>query len=886
MEQAQIWGLAINQGHLIVGSYDSGVYIFNQETGKLVQRWSNQILPRVRRVRTIQGKVYVIHGKGLSEVSHTQQTLIPKEAFPKLSIQDFPMDVFTIHGKLNVCFYFTDSVFQQNEQGKWEGRILLKIPRSTTNPKKILCGKEINGKTYLGMFINAYAVINENDRIDIYHFAPKHMKVLAPWDVDGAGDDVYFSLGNNKNLNEGYFYKHQILHGYGSVHSIPLEEIHLRKYGWSVYVDTFYKGVWFNTLTHGAIFKPHRDKWIDAPDRFQQFKFTDHFLICYSAQKLQIFHQNTKKWKQFPLKKPLVELCEYKDTLYYIDDQFLYKYHESYLQPRKILTGDYNSICVFEGRLFLFPVFGPVDYFDILKGKMHLEFDPKINRVTKYSTNDSLFIVQQEDKGFFLYRQDSFIYLKNNFKSDKTKNHFFLMGTILVRQIGNKLKFSQLDAQSFTLKSLFETDLNLYFPTSTLEWIMPFKETLYIGNSEIAFRFGLSHQELKYQGQFYIGQSPTKEGNIQITDLGFHRKIRNQITSIPLNDANLLDNQTLIEHRLMGNRLNFKTLIARSWEGQTLYLETHTPHYFYKEYGYLSLHISNEYGVLENKFIPVKKTYILDNFENGVYNLRLTHTNEVQNFLFKINKSLFFNVGFWFILIIAVLLVGFVLLQSQREKLLLSQKIVNLQLSTLKANLNPHFVFNIMNLIQALIVKSEKNKALLATSELASLNRLFLSTTQQDLITLKEELAIIKKYVNLEKMRYESDSQINFQMDISSEVILTEWEIPPLVLQPLVENAIKHGHMDTDQKLMIGLRIEISEARKLHIHISNPQNRQFKRRSNGTNLGISLVKDRLALLNEQAHLGYLASMQIYENLNSHFVVALSFEKRNALEILD
>ncbi|MDJ0645275.1 MAG: histidine kinase [Flavobacteriaceae bacterium] len=110
------------------------------------------------------------------------------------------------------------------------------------------------------------------------------------------------------------------------------------------------------------------------------------------------------------------------------------------------------------------------------------------------------------------------------------------------------------------------------------------------------------------------------------------------------------------------------------------------------------------------------------------------------------------------------------------------------ELSALKAQLNPHFLYNIFNTISASVpAKNEKTRHLIA--ELSDLFRYQLKASQVDKVTLREELEFVKKYLDLEKERFKERLRIN--IDVDSEIL--DEKVPPMLLQPLVENSVKHG---------------------------------------------------------------------------------------------
>lgn len=118
----------------------------------------------------------------------------------------------------------------------------------------------------------------------------------------------------------------------------------------------------------------------------------------------------------------------------------------------------------------------------------------------------------------------------------------------------------------------------------------------------------------------------------------------------------------------------------------------------------------------------------------------------------------------------------------------LKQAALKSELAAIKAQLNPHFLYNVFNTINASVPSEhEKTRQLIAT--LSDLFRYQLKASKKELVTLEEELNFIRKYLQLEKARFEErlDIEINVPKTLYSE------EIPPMLLQPLVENSVKHG---------------------------------------------------------------------------------------------
>lgn len=154
-----------------------------------------------------------------------------------------------------------------------------------------------------------------------------------------------------------------------------------------------------------------------------------------------------------------------------------------------------------------------------------------------------------------------------------------------------------------------------------------------------------------------------------------------------------------------------------------------------------------------------------------------------------------------------------------QEKMKLEEALRNAalksELSALKAQLNPHFLYNVFNTISASVpAKQEKTRNLIA--ELADLFRYQLKASQVEKVTLQEELEFVKKYLALEKERFKDRLELEFNVDTA---ILKE-KIPPMLLQPLVENSIKHGLQSKIEGGKISINIKKNDD-KLYFEIAD-----------------------------------------------------------------
>jgi two-component system LytT family sensor kinase len=191
-------------------------------------------------------------------------------------------------------------------------------------------------------------------------------------------------------------------------------------------------------------------------------------------------------------------------------------------------------------------------------------------------------------------------------------------------------------------------------------------------------------------------------------------------------------------------------------------------------------------------------------------------------------------------------------IRSVRLKSLLSQQLVEAELRALRAQINPHFLFNSLNTIASLI-SSEPEKAEKITVRLGSMFRYVLTHSDQPLSSVKEEFEFLRTYLDIEQIRFGERLVVDF--DVEPSTIYTP--IPSLILQPLVENAIKHGVAPKIGRSRILLR-----AKRLHESILidveddgvglNHKSNQVRLPLSGnifnTGVGLQNIRDRLHTL--------------------------------------
>jgi sensor histidine kinase YesM len=198
--------------------------------------------------------------------------------------------------------------------------------------------------------------------------------------------------------------------------------------------------------------------------------------------------------------------------------------------------------------------------------------------------------------------------------------------------------------------------------------------------------------------------------------------------------------------------------------------------------------------------------------------------------------------------------------KQEMDTIKLEALVRQLELNTIKAHINPHFIFNALNGIRALIDENPE-RARKAITELSNILRSSLSAEKAETVSLNEELKIVKDYLALESMRFEDRLKVEF--DVNDKTLNNP--VPPMMLQTLVENAIKHGISKQMKGGVIKIISDVNQnGHELLVQNTGHLNGFAK---HGGGFGIASTKDRLSLL-----YGEKASFEI-KQLNETLVEA-------------
>ncbi len=197
-------------------------------------------------------------------------------------------------------------------------------------------------------------------------------------------------------------------------------------------------------------------------------------------------------------------------------------------------------------------------------------------------------------------------------------------------------------------------------------------------------------------------------------------------------------------------------------------------------------------------------------------------------------------------------------LESEKTKVELQQQATNLEMQALRAQMNPHFIFNALNAINHFILKNESETAASYLINFSRLIRMVLNNSSKSFIPLEDELETLQLYIDLERLRFKNS--FDYKCNYSNKIDVYNICIPPLILQPFVENAIWHGLMHKETKGHLEIELFQEEdvlcCKITDDGVGRNKGAALKSKSVSTHksMGMRITADRIAILQQKKQL--------------------------------
>lgn len=218
---------------------------------------------------------------------------------------------------------------------------------------------------------------------------------------------------------------------------------------------------------------------------------------------------------------------------------------------------------------------------------------------------------------------------------------------------------------------------------------------------------------------------------------------------------------------------------------------------------------------------------------------------------------------FIFVLIMLISTIGAIniIKKRERKKTQLNKQHANIELKALQAQMNPHFIFNCLNSIQHYIILNDEVAASKYLTKFSMLMRMFLEHSKSNTVTLHDEIELLRLYIDLELLRFKNGFDVKIEIHPDTDIF--NIEIPSMLFQPFVENAINHGLMNIDKKdsltnkqgiLNLSFKIEYSHVVGIieDNGVGRKKAKELKSETHKehTSRGMEIINERIAVLNK------------------------------------
>ena len=264
--------------------------------------------------------------------------------------------------------------------------------------------------------------------------------------------------------------------------------------------------------------------------------------------------------------------------------------------------------------------------------------------------------------------------------------------------------------------------------------------------------------------------------------------------------------------------------------------------------------------------------------EKNIELLRQQEASSQQSYQFQLYMTIALAV-----LAVSLIVAYYYMYKSNKQRKIANQL---LALKSLRTQMNPHFIFNALNSVNAFISERDERSANKYLSEFSRLMRAVLENSKHDFVSLESELDIIKRYLSLEHFRFKD--KFDYKLEIPEDLDESEIEIPPMLVQPYIENAVWHGLRYLEDKGELVVKFEENEEFLLCTVIDNGIGRtkskelKTKHQKEHKSTGLKNTDMRLNILNEIQGLDLSIKMSDLKADGTGTKVEIKIPKNNTL----
>ena len=900
-----VWGLEFYKGFAFIGSRFSGLYVWDLNKQEITQHFDSSEIGLCRRIRVINDSVYLISRKGLFTLHYVTGIWKLNKLTSDIPNTAFFTDVAIWNNRMYATAYdddgnkknlaasyaiknklTTDTIaisfggFYKNYIQKQSSISVLAALSifSTTYPNSsmLVCG-------------SSYSLFNNKREIECKTLISPTQKKLPVWDITYAKNKYFLAIGNPDNNQEGMIYE---------TGRSSLEDLNSNFYGQCLYFDDDANAMWMGTLNRGIFYWPFIGESYKVPKEFKDdynFKIiSKDEILFYNKTKvvLQNIRNNTeKKIYQTPNNSDfdfIRDLIQSRDTTIIMSSkkiiQVVYKngiLHQSEYNFEKSVSGKDLSNFIYKNgnNIYRFSIF-----FNTIR---KLNLSTKKETLIKSASNQVKGIPYKNNLLYFSTYAGFHYFDSISHPFDihlPAIESFITVSDTLWTLNGSAIKTFKIDLVHYKLIPLFEYDIKDAIGSNLPTWISSFRGNILCGNHQGYFTLNNKTSEpIAYN---YLGNY--SKGKFQLSDsTGIYYNYDNYVTRICEPTAYKIVNPSQINISIYpNNSINLYTPFRLNFNANDFIVQNHS----------LKKIVFNKSNKIYKKVYTLNDHYDFSlGMEQGNYQIEIyinNHLIATQNL--KITIPLSSNPIFYIGLLVLLVSLLIILFKLFLDKKKYKQSVLENRLQLLKQNLNPHFIFNSLNLIYSLVLQNKNDVAIKNINHFSDLHHYYLNNINKQRITLEEEFEFIESYLKLEAARIAADNPFEYELPDKIEEKFKKLLVPPMILQPLVENSIKYCGKTIDSKNYIWIDTYVKDNR-LFIGIENTIGNINENLIRSSKMGIKLVNERVEIFNKMygenilflanvnckyAQNGYRCEISFPLNFSVKYVDSSIIENRN------
>jgi|GEM_PF-2997507 len=834
-----IWSIALLDSFVLIGTRNDGLYIFNRNTARLSFYYSNKTINLIRKIKVIGKRIFVLTNTEPFEwyYGKTLTKLYTKKSYS----DEFLLDIFEYEHEI---YGFANSpkilLLKGNRFEKDVASEILKYHKgaeqsshfsSTIYHNNILIGgsMEDNSKTPLTLFNPKYNITTEQQ--------PFYNKTGQVWDIAVTDNKIIAAIGDAKNNVEGYLYI--------TNNNLKNEPLILNSYLTCLAIDSALNTIYIGSLNKGIIVMKGiiGTSAIIIPDISEFTTSVKNRYIFYNNTELFVYNEG----RNLLYHKILDGLDKRFNSINVIGDTLIYStkaynYYIDLNSGREIKglfknldsSGSKTIYIRLNKSIYSFPTYGGCYQYYIDSNKCK-ELRNYQNFIPFPKIEGNKIVVLNKEKGFGIVTETDAYNLNCSDNNIAFVTDFSIIKDTIYGLTNHSVKQYGIDYKARNLKLLKTFAIDSFMQGFVPEWIFDFQDKLYVANKHGILRISSCNGlplSYYYLGNYSALNEPKVVGDSLVWAAGGY------ITKVSFSEIDQNAFTLKISSLTIQVPKDINELIAFK-------VGVNCPSYLVQQHSLKTLTIWKDGKLVDTRYTVGNGFEFINGLPFGSYELVLTVGNDSIKSTLDIGLPMNRNPYFFGSIILLTLVIVGVVLKMQLDKRALNKKLLHNRLHVLKQNLNPHFVYNSMNLISSLILEKKYTDAVQVTADFSNLQRTYLETNNKEHITLTEELAFLKAYLGLQHRRFYLDKNFEYFIVIEEGIDTEKIILPPLILQPIAENAIKYGVVGSSA---LDKKIRISITGKNPVIIALEDNGELdKLYPKGQGLGQKLVEERIEL---------------------------------------